>query len=147
MADQTPAPIVVKREFAFTAERVFDAWLTPEVTRRWLFTLDDSEVIKCEIDARVGGKFEIIDKRDSGEYKGEILHIGEYLEIDRPRRLVFTFGVPQFDPNMTRVEIDIVAKGSGCELTLTHYGVPPEWQAQTTQGWTMLLGNLEREIV
>lgn len=139
-------PIVVKRAYPFAAERVFDAWLTPEVTRRWLFTTDDSEVIRCEIDARVGGKFEIVDKRDSGEFKGEIRHIGEYLEIDRPRRLVFTFGVPQFDPAMSRVEIDIVSKDSGCELTLTHHGVPDEWQAPTNEGWTKLLGNLEREI-
>jgi uncharacterized protein YndB with AHSA1/START domain len=139
-------PIVVKRDYAFPAERVFDAWLTPEVTRRWLFTTADSEVIRCEIDARVGGKFEIVDKRDSGEFKGEIRHVGEYLEIDRPHRLVFTFGVPQFDPAMSRVEIDIVAKGTGCELTLTHHGVPQEWQAPTTQGWTTLLGSLEREV-
>jgi uncharacterized protein YndB with AHSA1/START domain len=138
--------IVVKREFSYSAERVFDAWLTPDVTRRWLFTTDDSEVIRCEIDARVGGKFEIVDKRDNGEFKGEIRHIGEYLEIDRPSRLVFTFGVPQFDPRMTRVEIDIVEQGSGCELTLTHHGVPEEWQAPTNEGWTKLLGNLEREI-
>ncbi|MBX3513080.1 MAG: SRPBCC domain-containing protein [Xanthobacteraceae bacterium] len=138
--------LVVKRSYSFPAGRVFDAWLTPEITRRWLFTTDGSEVVRCEIDARVGGKFEIVDKRDSGEFKGEIRHVGEYLEIDRPRRLVFTFGVPQFDPRMTRVEIDIVAKGSGCELTLTHHDVPPEWQQPTNEGWTKLLGNLEREI-
>lgn len=139
--------LVIKRDYPFAAERVFDAWLTPEVTRRWLFTTDDSEVVRCEIDARVGGTFEIVDKRDSGEFKGEIRHIGEYLEIDRPRRLVFTFGVPQFDPRMTRVEIDIVSKGAGCTLTLTHHGVPDEWQAPTTEGWTKLLGNLERESI
>lgn len=146
MADQIATPIVVKREYAFSAERVFDAWLNPEITRRWLFTTDESEVVEINIDARVGGKFEIVDRRDTPEFKGDIRHIGEYLEIDRPRRLVFTFGVPQFDPAMSRVEIDIVAKGSGCELTLTHNGVPAEWQKQTTQGWAMLLGNLEREI-
>lgn len=140
------SPLVVKRSYSFPAERVFDAWLTPEITRRWLFTTEDSEVIHCEIDARIGGKFEIVDKRNSGEFKGEIRHVGEYLEIDRPRRLVFSFGVPQFDPRMTRVEIDIIEKGSGCELTLTHHGVAPEWQQQTTEGWTKLLGNLEREI-
>jgi uncharacterized protein YndB with AHSA1/START domain len=95
---------------------------------------------------RVGGKFEIIDKRDNDDFTGEVRHIGEYIEIDRPCRLVFTFGVPQFDPAMSRVEIDIVAKGSGCDLTLTHYDVPPEWQERTTAGWTMLLGNLERKI-
>jgi uncharacterized protein YndB with AHSA1/START domain len=136
------APIVIKRAYAFSAERVFDAWLTPEITRRWLFTTADSEVVRCEIDARVGGRFEIVDRRDDGE----IRHVGEYLEIDRPHRLVFTFGVPQIDPAMSRVEIDIVAKGAGCELTLTHHGVPQEWKAPTTQGWTMLLGNLEQRI-
>jgi uncharacterized protein YndB with AHSA1/START domain len=138
--------LVIRRAYAFPPERVFDAWLTPEITRRWLFTTDDSEIVRCEIDARIGGKFEIVDKRDSGEFKGEIRHVGEYLEIDRPHRLVFTFGVPQFDSAMTRVEIDIVAKGSGCELTLTHHGVPTEWQAQTTEGWTKLLGNLARAL-
>jgi uncharacterized protein YndB with AHSA1/START domain len=136
------APIVIKRAYAFSAERVFDAWLTPEITRRWLFTTADSEVVRCEIDARVGGRFEIVDRRDDGE----IRHVGEYLEIDRPHRLVFTFGVPQFDPAMSRVEIDIVAKDTGCELTLTHHGVPQEWQPPTTQGWTTLLGSLEKTI-
>jgi uncharacterized protein YndB with AHSA1/START domain len=139
-------PLVVKRGYDFPAEQVFDAWLTPDIARLWLFTTADSEVIRCEIDARVGGRFEIVDRRDSGEFKGEIRHVGEYLEIDRPSRLVFTFGVPQFDPAMSRVEIDIVSRQSGCELTLTHHGVPQQWQAQTTEGWTKLLGNLEREI-
>jgi uncharacterized protein YndB with AHSA1/START domain len=32
-------PLVVKRSYDFPAERVFDAWLTPEIARRWLFTL------------------------------------------------------------------------------------------------------------
>lgn len=70
---------------------------------RWPFPTDDSEVSRCEIDARPGGKFEIVDKRDGGDFTGEIRRVGAYLEIDRPRRLVFTFGVPQFDPNLTRV--------------------------------------------
>jgi uncharacterized protein YndB with AHSA1/START domain len=139
-------PLIVKRSYSFPPERVFDAWLTPEVTRKWLFTTEDSEVVRCEIDARVGGKFEIVDRRDSGEFKGEIRHVGEYLEIDRPRRLVFTFGVPQFDPRMTRVEIDIVAKASGCELILAHFDVPPEWRERTNEGWTKLLGSLAKAI-
>jgi uncharacterized protein YndB with AHSA1/START domain len=139
-------PLVIRREYAFPPERVFDAWLTPEITRRWLFTTEGSEVVRCEIDARAGGKFEIVDRRASGEFKGDIRHVGEYLEIDRPHRLVFTFGVPQFDPAMTRVEIDIVPRGQGCELTLTHYGVPAEWSGKTEEGWTMLLGRLEKAV-
>lgn len=146
MSADKPLVLVVRRKFDLPAERVFDAWLTPEVARRWLFTTEDSKIVEIEIDARVGGAFVFVDRRASGEFKGDIRHVGEYLEIDRPRRLVFTFGVPQFDPAMTRVEIDIVPKGSGCELTLTHHGVTEEWSARTQEGWTMLLGNLEKAI-
>jgi uncharacterized protein YndB with AHSA1/START domain len=146
MSTTTLSPLVAKRSYDASAERVFDAWLDPKTASKWLFTTEDSKIVRCVIDAHVGGKFEIVDRRDSGEFKGEIRHVGEYLEIDRPRRLVFTFGVPQFDPRMTRVEIDIVTKGSGCELTLTHYDVPPEWQERTNEGWTMLLGNLAKAI-
>ena len=75
-----------------------------------------------EIDARVGGCFNIT--RRDGE---DVEHVGTYLEIDRPRRLVFTFGVPKFSAQMTRVSIDLKPLPAGCELTLTHEGVLPEW--------------------
>lgn len=146
MTMSTQKPLVVKRTLPFAPERVFDAWLNPETARQWLFTTADSEIVEAKIDARVGGEFVFVDRRDTPDFKGDIRHIGEYLEIDRPRRLVFTFGVPQFDPAMTRVELDFVAKGSGCELTLTHYDVPPEWQERTIEGWTMLLGQLEKVV-
>ena len=146
MTTATQKLLVVKRTLPFAPERVFDAWLKPETARKWLFTTEDSEIVEVKIDARVGGEFVFVDRRDTPDFKGDIRHIGEYLEIDRPRRMVFTFGVPQFDPGMTRVELDFVAKGSGCELTLTHYDVPPEWQERTIEGWTMLLGQLEKVV-
>ncbi len=138
--------LTVTRKFSQPAERVFDAWLDPNIANRFLFTTPESKMIKAEIDARVGGKFCFIDRRDNGEFKDDIEHIGEYLEIDRPRKLVFTFGVPQFDPRMTTVTIEIVPSGSGCELTLTHVGVPPEWADQTRAGWEMILANAERAL-
>lgn len=64
-------PLVIERTYPFPAERVFDAWLVPEIARRWLFTTDESEVVRCEIDARPGGKFEIVDKRESGDFAGK----------------------------------------------------------------------------
>lgn len=138
--------LVVTRRFEHSQERVFDAWIDPATARKFLFTMAGGEIIRADIDARPGGKFLFIDRRDTDEFKGDIEHIGEYLEIERPRRLVFTFGVPQFSPEMTRVTIEIVPAGSGCELTLTHEDVPPEWAERTQEGWTMILGALEKTL-
>jgi uncharacterized protein YndB with AHSA1/START domain len=134
------AEFTVSHTFAAAPERVFDAWLDPQIARRFLFATPTGEMIRAEVDARVGGRFTFVDRRPD---MGEVLHTGEYLEIDRPRRLVFTFGVPQFDPGMTRVELDFAAKGDGCEVTLTQRDVPAEWADRSKEGWGMILGALE----
>lgn len=128
------------RRYAYPPERVFDAWLDPSIASRFLFTTAESEVIRCDIDPRVGGAFVIVDRRADGE---EIEHVGDYREVDRPRRLVFTFAVPQYDPTVTLVTLEIRPTEEGCELTLLHDGVPPEWAEQDVQGWTMILAALE----
>lgn len=132
----------IKRHFAAPAERVFDAWLDPQTASRWLFTDAKGKITRCEIDARVGGRFLIVDTRAVGD----VDHVGEYLEIDRPRRLVFTFAVPRYSPEETRVTLDIVPSGTGCELTLTHENVLPEWAERTQQGWSMILDGLYESL-
>lgn len=138
MNAETPATVQVKRQFGASAERVFDAWLDPKMACRFLFTTPTGQMVRTDIDACVGGKFVLTDRRD-GE---DIEHVGEYLEIDRPRRLVFSFGVPKFSPDMTVVHIDIVPRGTGCELTLTHEKVLPEWASKTKEGWGKILDTL-----
>jgi uncharacterized protein YndB with AHSA1/START domain len=134
------AEFSITHRYAAPPERVFDAWLDPKLARRFLFATPTGEMIVCEIDARVGGRFDLTERRPD---MGDVKHVGEYLEIDRPRRLVFTFGVPQFDPNMTRVEIEIRAAGEGCELTLTQRDVPDEWAEGSREGWGKILASLD----
>jgi uncharacterized protein YndB with AHSA1/START domain len=69
-------------------------------------------------------------------------HRGEYLELERPKRLVFKFQVPKYSAIYTRVAIDIAPAGSGCELTLVHEGVLPEYRVATEHGWTGILDML-----
>ena len=140
MAQSPTTQIRVTHRYAASPERVFDAWLDPKIARRFLFATPTGEMIVCEIDARVGGLFDLTERRPD---MGEVKHVGQFLELDRPRRLVFTFGVPQFDPAMTRVEIDIRALGAGCELTLTHTDVGEDWAEGTKDGWTKILASLE----
>jgi len=137
------AELAVSHTYAHPPEAVFDAWLDPAKAGRFLFATPTGTMVKAEIDPRVGGRFEFIDRRPED---GDVRHVGEYLEIDRPRKLVFTFAVPQYDPGLTTVTLDFRPVSGGCEVTLTHTDVPPEWRDQTVQGWTMILAALETTL-
>jgi uncharacterized protein YndB with AHSA1/START domain len=139
MSEPTTASVVVTHRYAAAPERVFDAFLEVSVARRFLFATATGEMIAAEIDARVGGAFVFTERRPD---MGDVRHVGEFLEIDRPWRLVFTFGVPQFDPRMTTVTIEIAADGDGCRLTLTNDGVPPDYLEGNREGWRRILDGL-----
>src|SRR5687767_12220021 len=109
------ANVSITHRFRHPAERVFDAWLDPTIAARFLFVTEPGSVVRCEIDARVGGRFTIVDRRAED---GDVLHEGEYLELDRPGRLVFTFGVPKYSPDFDVVTIEITPTPNGCELVL-----------------------------
>lgn len=131
-------PVVrVTRRVSFPAERVFDAWLDPALASKWLYATPKGQMVKAEVDARVGGRFTFTDRR-GGE---EVEHTGEYLEIERPRRLVFTLGTPKYSPKFDRVTVEVVPKGPECELTVTHQ-TDPEWMRPTQNGWTTILEGL-----
>jgi uncharacterized protein YndB with AHSA1/START domain len=142
MATEKPASFQVVRRFDAAADRVFDAWLDPDTAGKWLFATESGQMVRVEIDPRVGGSFNFT-RRDGDDVE----HVGEYLEIDRPRRLVFTFSVPKFAKQITRVTVDIVPLDSGCQLTLTHEDVLPDWASATEAGWTMILNSLVRTLV
>jgi len=144
MAAAKPVIIRVVRRYDFPAERVFDAWLDVEKARKVLFATSTGQMVRAEIDPRVGGAFNFTERRGGVDAE----HIGEYLEIDRPRRLVFTFHTERGSTHtergstdLSRVTIDITPRGGGCELTLTHE-VDPKWadyKARTEAGWTTIL--------
>jgi uncharacterized protein YndB with AHSA1/START domain len=139
MTAETRSRVVVTRRYAATPERVFDAFLDVEIARRFLFATATGDMITAEIDPRAGGGFTFTERRPD---MGDVRHVGEFLEIDRPRRLVFTFGVPQFDPRMTVVTVEIRPEGDGCELTLTNDGVPPDYAGRNHEGWSRILAGL-----
>lgn len=138
VAEPRTVSVQVSRRFSVPPERVFDAWLDPDLAGRFLFSTPSGEMVTTEIDARIGGRYSIIERRD-GE---DIEHCGEYLEIDRPRRLVFTFGVPRYSDATTIVTVDITPTDDGCELTLIDESAPVEWAERNRDGWTDILEGL-----
>jgi uncharacterized protein YndB with AHSA1/START domain len=137
--------VVVKSSFATSAERVFDAWLDPDMIRNWMFnpTLRREDVLRIVIDPRVGGSFSFLVRRDGQE----IEYIGKYLEIDRPRRLAFTWAIAPGSPEpgvASRVQVEIVPRGKRCDLTLVQE-MPAHWAeyaASAKEAWTKELGVL-----
>jgi len=142
MSMESRRTVRVTHRFSVSAERIFDAWLDPAKAGRFLFATPQGRMVRAEIDARVGGSFIFTDRRD-GE---DIEHKGQYLEIERPRRLIFAFAVPKFSAEATRVTIDISPEAGGCELTLTHEGVLPDYAERTDGGWKRILETLAARL-
>ena len=146
MNQQSPIQARVTQHFAVAAERVFDAWLNPELIGQWMFgpALREEEVVRLTVDARVGGAFSFVVRRQGQE----IDHIGEYLEVERPRRLVFTWGVRGHADDESRVIIDIAPLAHGCELTLIHE-MSSKWADfvdRSRAGWAKIVGVLADKL-
>ncbi len=139
-----PPTLTVTRRFNAGPEQVFDAWLDPVSFPQWMFRTPTGELMEFELGPRVGGRFLIV------ECRGDVLaeHFGEFTEIDRPRRLAFTFatdreGVP------TLVTVTIVPVAGGCELTLSHL-VGPGWEPHIDRartGWAVILKSLQENLM
>jgi uncharacterized protein YndB with AHSA1/START domain len=136
--DQGPV-VRVTRRFAAAPEHFFDAFVDPRTAGRFLFRTEGGELVRCELDVRVGGKWEIAERR--GEEVA--VHHGEYLRIDRPRLLVFTFGLEGFE-GFNPVTVEITPTAEGSELVLTQEMLPQmaEWADRTQEGWTSILARL-----
>ena len=127
----------VTRQFSSSPQRIFDAWLDSKTAGKWLFATTGGHIVCVEIDARAGGWFYIVERRD-GE---NVEHIGEYLEIVQPRRLVFTLSVEKYSLDFERVTVVFNPHGTGCELSLTHK-IKPELARQVSHGWIRMLEGL-----
>ena len=74
---------------------------------------------------------------------------GRYVEVDPPRRLVFTYGWERADveipPGSTTVEIDLIAQDDGATLvTLVYRGLRDRAADAHSGGWVHYLDRLRR---
>lgn len=113
-----PGKAVVTKRFSVPAGRVFDAWLDPALIGRWMFgpNVRAERIVRLGTEPHVGGKFSFVVDRSGVQ----IDHVGEYLEVERPRLLVFTWATRDSLPETSRVIIEITPLDGACELTLTH---------------------------
>ncbi len=140
--------VTVSHRFKASAERVYDAWLDPDKVRVQMRTALQSmglsgEIAQIEIDAKIGGAFLFSDMRDGIEAK----HWGTYLELERPRKIVFTWiTVESEDLDPSKVSLTIEPDGEGCIATIVHE-MDAKWadyREQTAMGWSCALQATDR---
>ncbi len=128
----------MQRRFAAPPERVFAGWTEPALARQWLLAGIIGEITALSMDATVGGVFRATGTR--------LEAFGEFLEIDRPRRLVLTFGIPAQGPSSERLVVEFEREGEGCLLSLTKEGLPTELGQEPQEAWDGMFDRLALAI-
>jgi uncharacterized protein YndB with AHSA1/START domain len=140
------ATLTMERTFAAPAERVFDAFTSEEVLRRWFHAGADWETPEASADVRVGGEVRIVMRNPHKDqnYGGG----GRYTEIDPPRRLAFTWiWDDDRDQVEQMIEIDFSESDGRTTMTFIHRDLWDEGAAADHEdGWTRAFDNLQREV-
>ena len=116
-------------------EQVFPFIVEPELLTRWIG--DESWN-----DPRPGGLFRL--------RFGESVVRGEFVEVDPPRRAVFTWGHEEAERGLragsTTVEFDLDPHDGGTRVRLRHSGLPNEHErGRHDEGWDHYLPRLAKE--
>ena len=115
-------------------ETVCPFFVEPERMTRWMGSV-------ATLEPRPGGIFRI----DYGQ--GDTV-AGEYIEVDEPRRIVFTWGWESSEdvvqPGGSRVEVDLEAldDGTATLLRLRHLGLDDGGRTSHDEGWRYFLPRL-----
>jgi uncharacterized protein YndB with AHSA1/START domain len=133
------AAVIVRRTIAASAEELFDAWLDPEALATWMRPGTVSSTV-AKVEPYEGGSYEITMHSQSGP----IVHKGVYRQINRPRRLVFTWVSPFTDMRDTLVTVDFLPAGRSTEVIVTHEQLPDSAKSAHSAGWTRALEHLDQ---
>ena len=112
----TQDEVRMTRLFNASPDLVFEVMSKPEHVSHWWGNLGEGySVPVCEIDFRVGGKWRFVNRHP----KGEAAFHGEYLEINRPGRIVFTEIYEPFPDAVSVVTAELVPEGAKTRFIAT----------------------------
>ena len=150
----------VRKTIQAPAERVFDAWTKPELIEEW-WGPSSYTCPKAKLKLKVGGKYLFCMLSAEGK---ELWTTGEFIEIDRPRKLVMSdypsnaegkiispeeagMKGPFAEDGASYITVEIETRGDGeSELILSHEGLPAAMHAECVDGWKTSLEKLKNVV-
>lgn len=136
MSEQSEGPQVrIERVLPAPIEDVFDAWTDPARMTEWLSPVGHAE---AEVDLRVTGRFTV---SMIGETT-RIEHTGEYLVVNPPRELSFTWQSFYTGSEPSVVTVLLEAEGEETRMVLTHRRLPENQVEPHSQGWGAMITRL-----
>jgi len=149
------AVVRVERVLHASPERVFRAFLEPDLLRQWIAP-SDLTVDQVTVDPRVGGRIDVWHSRNgvsTGKFEGQ------FLKIDRPRELVYRWAFVGTEPEKEGEYFDTLVTirlrpepGERTHVTVVHEKLDelqrgaPHIYVRLVPGWTECLGMLERTV-
>jgi uncharacterized protein YndB with AHSA1/START domain len=132
--DAVTETAVYERTIAIDAspETVWEFFVDPQKVMRWMG-------IDAELDPQPGGIYRV------NVISGNTAR-GEFVEVDRPHRLVFTWGWDgneALPPGTSTVEAELTPEGNGTSLRFVHRDLSAEQAASHAKGWDHYLERLE----
>lgn len=123
---ETGTAAEVKIRIAASPETVFDYFTDPDKMIQWMGR-------SAELDPRAGGTLRC-------DINGRDIARGEYVAVERPSRIVFTWGwegeEPTVAPGGSTVEVLLARDGEGTRLRLVHSDLPSAESAERhSHGW------------
>jgi uncharacterized protein YndB with AHSA1/START domain len=134
------AVALVRRVLPARPDEVFDEWLDPVALSEWMCPRP-AQATRIELDPRVGGRLRI----DIHEAGVQFYVEGRYIELERPRRLRFTWSCSTWtDPSRESVVTVTLEPHDDVDtlMTIRHELLPEEHLANHEQGWTLIAQQL-----
>jgi uncharacterized protein YndB with AHSA1/START domain len=120
----------------------FDAWLDEAVLPGFICPAP-GRATDVSVDARVGGRYRF----QMSLPDRELVVDGEYIAIDRPDRLAFTWRCSDTEDLQTVVTVTFAAHGrTGTLMTITHSLLPGSLIRQHLEGWALTAAQLDRRL-
>jgi uncharacterized protein YndB with AHSA1/START domain len=131
--------ITVARAIPASPEKVFDVWIDPKSPGGPWFGAE-----RTILNPVVDGLFYFAVNHEGRTWP----HYGRFLQIDRPRRVKYTWMSEATKGVESVVAVTFEPRGGQTEVTLRHSGVPDdEMGRQHSEGWTSFLSMLAERFV